>query len=377
MLHGALDSDRRRECDPPQRINGDLRLAVFGDYTSQWKEQVEPTPAQQPMTSDEFNSHYKLLKQMALKEGRSYTAEHLPSGRAVLVHILDEAQFGGASRLSALIERLPPRERSRVLETVTVDHSLVVITQFLPAFEGFERWLRASTSDPAPPPAAAPGPSPEMHGDFTRLFRSAEDNPAPPPDRGPIVNEELSPAPPGGSKFTDLFRAPARPPSSAPDPNSATIPPVRMVGVRLPPLSEPAPAQQGPPRLMPNIQTPSEPPTPPPAPPRLVPHLEGTGSPPPEPDLAGWPRPDEVVIRAGEPPAAPLPPPSWKGPSEYTRLFGSVPEPSGELAQVADVAEPHEEAPERKRSYLPLFLVLNVVFILATGLVVYFALRRC
>ena len=96
-----------------------------------------------------------------------------------------------------------------------------------------------------------------------------------------------------------------------------------------------------------------------------------------EPGLAGWPRPDEVVIRTGDPPSPPVPAPSWDAPSEYTRLFGSVPQPAGELADVPAMPPPAEEPAERKRSYLPLFLILNVVLILATGLVVYFALRRC
>lgn len=100
-----------------------------------------------------------------------------------------------------------------------------------------------------------------------------------------------------------------------------------------------------------------------------------------EPGLAGWPRPDEPVIRAEEPSPflAPPPAPSWDAPSEYTRLFGSAPPPTGELArESSEMDSPVAEAPaERKRSYVPLFVILNVVLILATGLVVYFALRRC
>src|SRR5688572_28027662 len=94
---------------------GRLRLEVSEDYTSQWKEQVEPTPTQQPMTSDEFKSRYRLLKQMAVNEGLSYTGEHVPSGRAVLVHMLEEDRLGGAEGLRALLERLAPRDRARVL----------------------------------------------------------------------------------------------------------------------------------------------------------------------------------------------------------------------------------------------------------------------
>jgi hypothetical protein len=314
------------------------------------------------MTSDEFNSHYKLLKQMAVQEGRSYTAEHRPSGRAVLVHVLDERQLDGPDGVQAMIERLAPRDRSRVLATMTIDHSAVVVTQFLQGFEGFEPWLREKIADLATPPPPSPGPADGQHGEFTRLFR-AENTPVPPPGwPAPPPTLRAGATPPPGSNFTDLFRAPAPPSPGSETPDSATIPPVRMVGVRLPSSPES-------PLILP------EPPSTPPAPPRLVPTFETPG---PRPaNLAGWPQADEVIIRSPGQPVAPLPPPSWTGPSEYTRLLGSISPPTGELAPVSLPAEPGEERSEPKRSYIPLFVVLNVVFILATGLVVYFALRQC
>jgi hypothetical protein len=331
------------------------------------------------MTSDEFGSRYKLLKQMVVKEGRSYTAEHLASGRAVLVHIVEESRVGGNSGLQAMLQQLSSRERSRVLDTMTVEGALVVVTQFLHGFEGFESWLRARVEEPVTPPAPASPPTEEVHGEFTRLFRSAGENPG--PSSGPTHGTfGAPPAPPpagvapSGSEFTDLFRAPGRPASQPPDPAS-TIPPVRMVGVRLPmPPSEPAPGPRlPPPQLDPAAPVP---------PPKLTPNFDSSGTPDSPSALAGWPRQDEVVIRAPDPGPAPLPPPSpsWGAPSEYTQLFGSPPAPTGELALPTDLAAPPEateEKPERKRSYIPLFVILNVVFILATGLVVYFALRRC
>jgi hypothetical protein len=351
------------------------------------------------MTSDEFGSQYKLLKQMKLKEGRSYTAEHLPTGRAVLIHIVEETDFGGLNGLKAVIEQLPPRDRSRVLATLMVDRSLVVVTQFLQEFEGIERWLRNQTSGPAAP--QAPAGEPAIHGEFTRLFRSAEDLPIQPPAQAPVLPPEPQPAPPASSHFTDLFRSPVAP--ATPPPGDATIPPIRMVGLRIPmpadsPPVQPAPDQlappppllrpnlepgglagspPGPPRLVPNLGTSAGPSLSEVGPPRLAPNFGGPTRSPTEPGLAGWPRPDEVVIRSGDPPSARLPAASWQAPSEYTRLFGSVPQPAGDLAEVPAMSPPAEEPVERKRSYLPLFVILNVVLILATGLVVYFALRRC
>jgi len=323
------------------------------------------------MTSDEFGSRYKLLKQMAVKEGRSYTAEQLSSGRAVLVHILDEGGVGGSGGLQELLQQLPPRDRARILDTMPVDGSLVVVTQFLQGFEGFESWLRSRLDEPvAPPPMSAPEQPSQLHGEFTRLFRSAGDTPAPAPaSPGFQTNPPQETSSPGGSGFTDLFRASVHPTSDPQDPG-ATIPPIRMVGVRLP--SEVSPAASIPPaRIDPPAAA---------LPPKLTPNFEGIGTAQHPPDLAGWPRPDEVVIRTQEPAAPALPQPSWDGPSEYTRLFGSAPQPTGELALPGEPPQPaelEEDKTERKRSYIPLFAILNVVFILATGLVVYFALRRC
>jgi len=58
--------------------------------------------------------------------------------------------------------------------------------------------------------------------------------------------------------------------------------------------------------------------------------------------------------------------------------MGSV-SPTGELAQPVEASPPPppDQPADHKRSYVPLFVVLNVVFILATGLVLYFALRQC
>src|SRR5215204_994287 len=262
------------------------------------------------MTSDEFGSRYKLLKQMAVKEGRSYTAEQLSSGRAVLVHILDEAGVGGSGGLEELLQQLSPRDRARVLDTMTVDGSLVVVTQFLQGFEGFEPWLRARIEEPVvPPPTSAPEQANEVHGEFTRLFRSAGDTPAPAPGSpGLRSNPPQETFSPGGSQFTDLFRAPAQPTSDPQDP-AATIPPVRMVGVRLPSDVPPAPIPT------PRVDPPAAPP-----PPKLTPNFEGSGTAQHPPDLAGWPRPDEIVIRTQEPATPALPQPSWDGPSEYTRI---------------------------------------------------------
>jgi hypothetical protein len=63
------------------------------------------------------------------------------------------------------------------------------------------------------------------------------------------------------------------------------------------------------------------------------------------------------------------------GPSEFTRALGRVafPPPAAPAPPKPKV----EEKPAAARpSYLPILIVLNLVFIAAVGLIVYFALRR-
>jgi hypothetical protein len=340
------------------------------------------------MTSDEFNSKYRLLKQISGKGGRSYTAEHRASGRAVLVHILEESQVGGLAGLDALLQRLPPRDQPRVLDRMAVDRSLAVVTQFLQGFDSFESWLRDRTSAPPSRPLTAADLPPEHQGEFTRLFRSSEEAPPPPSER-PGTGPERAPAPaaPEGSKFTDLFRAGAEPPPRAqgPPPDRATMPPAPE-GSQFTDLfragAEPPPQTPGPPdrATIPPLRMvglrmalPPEPDSPAPELPRLRPNFGGS----PEPDMqAETPRPGDIVIRNPEPFDEAPPPPSWEGPSEFTRQLGSLPPPTGGLEAVPRSA-PQEDSPDEKRSYLPLILVLNLVFILGTGVIVYFLLKRC
>ena len=65
------------------------------------------------MTRDEFSAKYKLLKQIDGGDGRSYTAEHRPTGRAVMVHFLP-ADSTSARVLPELIARLGPRDGARI-----------------------------------------------------------------------------------------------------------------------------------------------------------------------------------------------------------------------------------------------------------------------
>lgn len=350
-----------------------MRLIVFGGYTSRKPpECAQLTHAPQPMTRDEFYSKYRLLKQIAGEGGRSYTAQHRPSGRAVQVHFLDRDAFADEVSLGDLLEQLSPRYRAKVLEMMTVDGSQVAVTEFLEGSATFEEWLRSGTAatNPMTQPSEPRSPSSKL-GEFTQLFQSSEGPSAPTPatglpPAGPV--ERPTPGPAAGS-FTELFRPQtgdpqAGEPPPAQGPPGATMPPVRVVGLRVttprePPRREPEPK---PPPLRPNFG--AGPAFPPPPPEPLTPRLE------PRP-------PGAPIINAPEPPPPPpLPSPVWSGPSEFTRQLQGGPRFGAEDPPVLAGPGPAEPPAPPKPSYVPLLLALNLVFIIAVGLIVYFALKR-
>lgn len=305
------------------------------------------------MTSEEFSSKYRLLKAMGDGPDRRYTAEHRSSGQMVLVHFIDRDSADLGSELSGLVERLAPPDRAKVLETLTVDRSLVFVTQFIQVGRGFEHWLRAAAgaAPASPPPAQQPG-----LGEFTAMFHAGEE--------APSENQLAPPKPTAAPSFTDLFRS-ATPDHQTTDPKPAAHrpppapPPVRVVGVRVP--TPPKPVAAKPPEL---------------AIPK--PHLGEVRAGPVAPPPVEAPVPRKAALFTPEPPAPPPPRAgSWSGPSDYTREL----DPGARFSEPVPVVPPAADNPEapdkRKGSYLPLLLVLNLCFIIATGLVVYFALRSC
>lgn len=352
------------------------------------------------MTSEEFDSKYRLLKQIAGGRWRTFTAEQQSSGRAVLAHFVDQVALGGEASLSALIEQLNSRDRSQVLESMAVGGSLVCVTEVLERFESFESWLRsksASSPEPAPP---APAPRAGL-GEFTQLFRGRPEGLPPSPQPGPtpfqsigsesaLAPEPAKPLPPkpAGAGFTDLFRAPPAPlptPPPAPRPVppppglDSVLPPPRLDSVLPPPRLDPSsspPRQDSvapPPLRMVGLRFGSQPEGPP-RPPK--PNFGGTFEPAPAAPTPVEPRLPQELFPAhpGPAPLPAAPPPIWSGPSEFTRQLERSPAISAAVPAAVPAAEP--DLPPEKKSYVPLLLALNLIVIVATGLIVYFALRR-
>jgi hypothetical protein len=303
------------------------------------------------MTSQEFEAKYKVLKQIAGGAGQSFTAQHRSSGRAVLVHVLAAA---AGEEVASLVERLPPRDRAKVLDSLVVDDSPVFVTQVLEGFQTFEGWLRgraASATGPTAGPAEAP-PPPMGGGGFTELFR--------PPDRPqPSVAPPEAPPDEAPSAFTALFRAAERaaPSPEPPRPPSPSVPPLRVVGLRLPKPHQQADHEPAPPPLRPNLSGDA----PPPATPLAPPQSRAPGQP--------------IIMAPDSHPVSPPPRPAWSGPSDFTRQLERGPQLGSDVPAVLVPPEPPAPPNAPKHSMWLLLLATNLISMLVAGLIVYFVFR--
>jgi hypothetical protein len=315
------------------------------------------------MTNREFESKYKLLKQIAGGAGLSYTAQERLSGRAVLVHVFEAA---AAEEAASLIERLAPPDRAKMLSVLAVEDNTVFVTLVLEGFQTFEGWLKGrapSATDPVarprqPPPQPRSPAQEAAGGGLTELFRrgerlEAEDPPAKsPPERSP-------------ASFTEMFEAPTQappttPPASAQPPRTSvpSVPPVRVVELRVP-QPRPQSREPAPPPLRPNFGAAPLPPVALPQPPS--------------------PRPPQApIIAVPDPPlVAPAPTPAWSGPSEFTRQLERGAARAADVPSILAPPEPPDSAEARKSSPPYLLLVAtHLIAMLVTGLVVYFVFGR-
>lgn len=314
--------------------------------------------------SQDVLPNYELLTRVS--EGRARTYHALArTGAVVMAHFVDDSPAGEAQRARALVERLVPAERRKVVEIADVPGGVAFVTKFILDFDTFHAWLEAfGDGQPAmvpngpmetapiagpvfePPPPPAPSAREEGPGDFTRAFRAplgdeAGDLYATPRDADPAPGPPIPPAPadePG--EFTRAFRAIGGVDASHPAPPPVTAPTASDAGAgwASPPLAPPAP--------------PSAPPAaPPPVAPMAglpEPALPGAsasastppGATPPSVEPGDFTRAfravDPVVPVSKDPPvpAAPdvvVPPAAPAGPSEFTRIFNSIGDPGTDI----------------------------------------------
>ena len=262
------------------------------------------------------------------------------TGVVVMLHFLEGSEEAN-NLLLALVDRLKPNERKRVLDVTAVEGKPVIVTRFILDFRSLEEWLRAhQLKDAAAPDAALPSQTPPapLPGPTTSTFNAvlpptlvppvaatpappslpAEPAPLPPPPAARTPGDftlmfskpdQLPEAPREPSEFTREFSAPkgiapVPPPPSAPlQPPSSTGEFTGVFRAELPgkPTGSNAPPAQ--PTVPPPVAPPPAPVSPvvPPAP----------QQPPAAGDFTRMFRADLVNPRPAEPAA---PPPVFPGP---------------------------------------------------------------
>ncbi len=106
----------------------------------------------------------------------TYRARHRRTGDVVSVHVaLDPG--AQSQKLVALLQRLPPEERARILDHGQDGRMTYFITQGLPDGEGFVDWLNRVASHPEPKPAPDDAVTPERLQTLRRVFEQARELP--------------------------------------------------------------------------------------------------------------------------------------------------------------------------------------------------------
>jgi len=310
---------------------------------------------------------------------RTFDGREIPSGRAVLVHQILEPPSGSPRPTPiGLAERY-----GHVIDACSSDGVEYVVTEALPRGTGEERFTRVGawrvpTSSPPPPrpePAEAsvsgiftdrpveeaPAPAATAPSAFTQLFQAKAPAGTPPP---PPASSE-----PG--EFTRMFKAPvtggtpARPASPVAPPPPAESAPGEFTQFFRPSLgSAPFEAPRSPaPAPEPPAPSPGE-------------YTRLFRSPAPPSSKAQSSGATGVFhTPSGHSPALPLP--ADAGPSDFTRMIQSRPQPAAEASPPEAPKAPSPE-PAAKRPAVPavLIAVLAALAVLAIGMVLFFALRH-
>jgi hypothetical protein len=347
---------------------------------------------------------YELLEVLNDAGIRSYRARQVTLGHVLMVHFIPSSQRGDDFALLDRLAQLP--ESARKLFFDAGEHNAVpyVVSWPLPEFDSLPDWLdrtikknrqqsrtpgaasKTQPSDsseftrlffkgmeepahgagdlvtgqsPSPPKVKeAPLPSKEP-GEFTIFFQApASIKPAAEPPPAPARKEAAAPAPLSGApgEFTQFFLQGA---PAGPHPETELFPPA--------PLFPPADRSASPPLEMPRVAPPASPP-PLPKPPAAVPNpiqapaavIPAVPKPPaaavsPEPILA-----DDYANVIARPPAPPLPPLPLAAPRK----------PAVALPPLPQIQRPASSA------YLPMWITLAVLFVVAVALTLFLALWR-
>jgi hypothetical protein len=224
----------------------------------------------------------------------------------------------------------------------------------------------APMGEPEPPPRAAapiePGPAvaPHQPGEFTRMFNTPPSNAPPPSSAAPPAGpRQLGAEPVGvGGEFTRFFGSAMPSSELGQSLGSAQLPP-----------PTPPPATHAPPGEFTRIFGKQEMPPWPPVSPAVPP--------PPTSAPGGSPGTATQSFATPAPPPPPVAPAAPSVPGEYTRMFGtpsfSPPEPQPLPPTPAPVSAP---PPQQRVNYLPLLIVLAVLFVAAVAVIIVLLVKK-
>jgi hypothetical protein len=345
---------------------------------------------------------YELLEVLRDTGVRTCRARQVTLGHILMVHFIPSSQRGDDFALLDRLAQLPESARKLFFDAGEHDSVPYVVSWPLPEFDSLPAWLDRTLAKKRPqsgPAGAVPKTQSADPGEFSRLFFKGMKEPAGPPLKEAhapqnVKEAPVSPQEPG--EFTRLFESPAKvqgpaKPAAEPLPAPASKQ-----------AAAPAPLGSGPGEFTRFFQQgdlgevrrakPAEAEIFPPAPPfpSAGPSL-GTAdvAPPasrpplPRPPAAG---PSPMPAPAGGIPPVPRPPAVSPGPAvadDYDKVMARapappLPPPAPVAAWKPAVALPPPPQLQRPAAsaYLPMWITLAVLFVLAVALTLFLALSR-
>ena len=154
------------------------------------------------MKGEEFRARFRVLKRLTHRGVMSYHALD-SDGSLVMVHVLPGEAASAKDKLLKALERLPSSDRKRLRQVLTVESTLVLVTEPLDDFTSLGDWFvtrsgSASSAAAAPsPPPPAPHIAAEGPDEFEQLFGQQSQTPsaASPASPGPPAPGPAAPPP--------------------------------------------------------------------------------------------------------------------------------------------------------------------------------------
>jgi hypothetical protein len=351
---------------------------------------------------------YELLEVLCDAGICSYRARQVTLGHVLMVHFIHASQRGDDFALLDKLAQLPESARRLFFDAGEHNSVAYVVSWPLPEFDSLPDWLDRTIEKnrrQSRPASAAPKTQPADSSEFTRLFFKDMKEPAGPPLNDSPSPQKLKEAPPPSKEpgeFTKFFQAPVPAPVPAKPAAEPRPAPARKEAAAPAPLSS-APGeftqffQHGAP-AGPHLAGAAESELFPPAPlfppadrspsrPLDTPHVAPPASPPPLPKSPAA-VPNTVQAPAAVIPVVPKTPADAVSPEpivadDYANVIARLltqplpPPPPVAPWKPAVVLPPLPQVQRPVSSaYLPMWITLAVLFVVAVALTLFLALTR-